>query len=118
MVKISLSVLLATVGLLPASSLLCPAIAQMNYNPMYTPDFTMSNSAQRALEIRLESMRRSKSSSSSSSGMNRSKNTTSSQKQVITAKQYQYIVKRMQQRMPGRDAEVRQILNRTVEVRN
>jgi hypothetical protein len=97
------------------------AIAQIdtyNNNNFYTPDYMMSTAAQRALEIRLESMRRNKGKGSNNSSMTRSQSNTNSKKQVITAKQYRYVVKRMQQKMPGRDAEVKQMLDRMVEVRN
>jgi hypothetical protein len=137
MIKNSLSVLLATVTLIPASSLLCSAIAAnglstqpsvsnasghqdliaQNYIPMYTPDFMMSVSAQRALELRLESMRGKRGSSSNSSGssVNLSSNSTSSKK-TISAKKYRTLFQKLQQKFPGHDTEIKQVLNRMYEV--
>jgi hypothetical protein len=128
--------LLATVTLIPASSLLCLAIAAnglstqpsvsnasvqqdliaQNYIPMYTPDFMMSVSAQRALELRLESMRGKRGSSNSSgSSVNLSSNSTSSKK-TISAKKYRTLFQKLQQKFPGHDAEIKQVLNRMYEV--
>jgi hypothetical protein len=112
-----------TIGLISASSLAGDrsAIAQIDPNNMYTPDFMMSASEQRALELRLEAMRRNKAKAKGgnrSNTMSRANVPSNSKKQVITAKQYRYIINRMQQKMPGRDAEVRQMLDRMVEVRN
>lgn len=136
MIKNSLSVLLATVTLIPAISLLCSAIAAnglsnqpsvsdasgrqdliaQNYIPMYTPDFMMSVSAQRALELRLESMRGKRGSSSNSSKpVNLSSNNGSSKK-TISAKQYKILFQKLQQKFPGHDAEIKQVMNRMYEV--
>jgi hypothetical protein len=136
MIKLSLSVLLATLTVMPTSSFIAQAfatthlptqptgstdqlgdrhlIAQLNYNPMYTPDFMMSVTAQRGLESELESRRGSNNSGSS----NRPTNAPSSRppranfkfvsSPKVSAQVRAEIIRKMKQKISGRDAEIEQ----------
>jgi hypothetical protein len=136
MIKLSLSVLLATLTVIPASSFMTQAfaaarlptqptkstnnlsdhglIAQLNYNPMYTPDFMMSVTAQRGLELELESRR----GGSNSDSSNRPASTPSSRQPKanfkfvsspqVSAQVRAAIIRKMKQKMPERANEIEQ----------